>query len=56
MRLRYAILFLFILFLSCELETTRLDSFTVEGIDVSHHQSLIDWETPDEKLQTPNSS
>ncbi len=29
---------------SCSEETPRLEGYEVEGIDVSHYQSLIDWE------------
>lgn len=37
------LLFLF-LFISCHLETKRLEHFQVHGIDVSHYQSKINWD------------
>ena len=30
---------------SCEYRTIRLDNFSVQGIDVSHYQSRINWDT-----------
>lgn len=38
------ILLFVLLFLSCEFETKRLEQYAVQGIDVSHHQSNINWE------------
>lgn len=29
---------------SCTQETKRMDDYTVQGIDISHHQRKIDWE------------
>ncbi len=31
--------------LSCQGPTVRMDGFAVHGIDVSHYQALIDWDT-----------
>ncbi len=37
---------LFLLFLSaCNSETNRRTDFAVHGIDVSHHQSIIEWDS-----------
>lgn len=33
------------LLVSCEHDTIRRDEFEVHGIDVSHYQSIIDWES-----------
>ncbi len=30
---------------SCEQETVRRDDYDVQGIDVSHYQSLVNWDT-----------
>ncbi len=30
---------------SCEYKTLRLKDYAVHGIDISHHQSVIDWNT-----------
>lgn len=36
--------FLFLFCLSCETPTERLNGYAVHGIDVSHHQSRINWQ------------
>lgn len=43
---RTAVIFLFLLiFLSCNSITERMDGYEVHGIDISHYQSLIQWDT-----------
>lgn len=39
------ILLIYLFFISCNRITERLDSFEVHGIDVSHHQAEISWDT-----------
>jgi lysozyme len=39
------ILSLSIILSACELETKRLHAYEVHGIDVSHHQSYINWDS-----------
>lgn len=36
---------MFVLALSCKHQTTRLDQYPIHGIDVSHYQSRINWDT-----------
>lgn len=36
---------MFVLVLSCKHETSRLDQYPIQGIDVSHYQSRINWDT-----------
>ena len=45
MRLSHVIAVVFLLSVHCYPSTVRLDEFAVHGIDVSHHQSLINWDT-----------
>jgi len=35
----------FFLLFSCETETKRMNGFSVHGLDVSHYQKLINWDT-----------
>ena len=45
--MRYLLIITLITFLvtSCEYRTIRLDNYPVQGIDVSHYQSRINWDT-----------
>jgi lysozyme len=36
---------LFISFIGCETETKRIEGFEVYGIDISRHQSKVNWDT-----------
>ncbi|MBR9920009.1 MAG: glycoside hydrolase family 25 protein [Bacteroidetes bacterium] len=45
MRLSHVILIFLLFFLQCQFPTVRMDSFEVHGIDVSHHQSRIHWDS-----------
>lgn len=38
------ILFVVVLLLSCNRPTIRMNDYAVHGIDVSHHQSFINWD------------
>ncbi|MEZ5056800.1 MAG: GH25 family lysozyme [Saprospiraceae bacterium] len=41
----YKIIIVGLLFIaSCNKETTRMNNYLIHGIDVSHHQSYINWE------------
>lgn len=45
MRFFLSISFLAIALMACEHRTSRLERFEVHGIDVSHYQSRIDWDS-----------
>ena len=45
MRYFLSIFLLILLSYSCEHQTVDMDDFSVRGIDVSHYQSTIDWDT-----------
>ncbi|MCB0662987.1 MAG: glycoside hydrolase family 25 protein, partial [Saprospiraceae bacterium] len=44
MKLFRIIIWCLLVLVSCNKETLRMDNFLIHGIDVSHHQSYINWE------------
>ncbi|MCB9293129.1 MAG: glycoside hydrolase family 25 protein [Lewinellaceae bacterium] len=45
MRYFLSISFMAVFFLACEHQTVRLEGYAVHGIDVSHYQSRINWDS-----------
>ncbi len=46
--MRTALMYIFLVLLvvnSCQRETARMTDYEVQGIDISHHQSYLNWDT-----------